>query len=195
MANDDSINFSNLLEVLAYLQNSKIKISKSALYRHRNEGKIRPQDDSSFTQAAVDKYARNFLQPLGHDPRAAKPLPDSDHQEKQAADTRKAVAQAIHWETKTAIMRGLYAEVAIVDRKHAGKASVLKSGIENAVRIRTPDSIHLAKGQDIFIPDVTEFWLNVFGELLDQYAEPIDFEVPSAADLDRIEDSQEAKED
>jgi alanine-alpha-ketoisovalerate/valine-pyruvate aminotransferase len=90
-------------------------------------------------------------------------------------------------------MTGLYIPRAESERAHAGKASVLKSGIENAVRIRTPDSIHLGKGQDIYIPDVTEFWLKIFGELLDQYAEPIDFKVPSAADLDRIEEVDESK--
>lgn len=52
----------NLLEVVKYLKGLGWKVSKSAVYRHRSEGKIRPQADGSFSASDVEKYARNFLQ-------------------------------------------------------------------------------------------------------------------------------------
>lgn len=47
--------------VVSYLVSEGWHSSKASFYRHRREGKIRPQTDGTYTIAAIRKYAKTFL--------------------------------------------------------------------------------------------------------------------------------------
>src|SRR6056297_3378094 len=55
----------NVLQVVEYLRRQNYKISKSAAYKHKKEGKLRPGPDGSFSARAVEKYAREWLEQAG----------------------------------------------------------------------------------------------------------------------------------
>ena len=187
MGNDDASDFKNLLEVLDYLKASQLQVSKSTLYRHREQGKIRAGADGCYAVRDVDKYARDFLRPAGAARRRDKRI-DYDQQSKQAADARKVAAQAEHWEIKTKILRGEYIERTAFERALARRAAVFKSDIENFIRTYCAEMISIVKGESIYLPDLTEFWLEQAEIWLGRYAEPEEFEIPAGADLSRLDD-------
>jgi len=53
--------FSNTLEVVEYLKNEKWKISKSSIYEHVKDGKLRPDQGEYFTLKNVLNYASTYL--------------------------------------------------------------------------------------------------------------------------------------
>ena len=53
--------FSDIPAVLAYLQNSAWKVSRTSLYRDHGNGKLRPRDDGEFHVKDVDRYAKTWL--------------------------------------------------------------------------------------------------------------------------------------
>ena len=56
--------FKNVLEATVYLQDQGWKIKKSSMYRHIQEGRLRPEADGAFTEKAVLRYAKYFLKRL-----------------------------------------------------------------------------------------------------------------------------------
>jgi hypothetical protein len=185
-AASDELNqtFKGILDVVKFLDAAGYKISKSTVYRHRSEGRIRPAADGSFTLAMVNKYASDFLQKkYGGGSGNVKHL-EFVVNDKQTAEARKVAAQAEHWEIKTKILRGEYIERASFDRALARRAAVFKSDIENFIRTHCGEMINIVKGNSIYLPDLTEFWLEQAEKWLGRYAEPDEFEIPAQADLE-----------
>ena len=179
--------FKNILDVVKFLDAAGFKISKSTVYRHRSEGRIRPDADGSFTAVMVKKYASDFLQRKdGSGPAKVKNV-ESVINDKQTAEARKVSAQAEHWEIKTRILRGEYIERSSFDRALARRAAVFKSDIENFIRTHCGEMINIVKGNSIYLPDVTEFWLDESEKWLGRYAEADEFEIPAQADLSRFD--------
>lgn len=177
----------NLLEVVEYLKGAGWKVSKSAMYRHRDQGKIGPQDDGGFLVADVERYARDWLKRLDGSGGRKSTVEPIEQRDKKAAEARKVKAQAEHWEIKTKILRGEYVERAAFERALARRAAVFKSDIENFIRNYAGEMIALAKGDATHTPDVIEFWLDGAEKWLARYAEDQEFELPAAVDSKRLE--------
>jgi len=176
----------NLLEVVDFLKAAGWKVSKSAVYRHRQQGRIGSQGDGGFLVADVERYARDWLKHLdgsGGRSRVA-PVEESD---KKAAETRKVSAQAEHWEIKTKILRGEYVERAAFERGLAKRAAVFKNDIENFIRNYAGEMISIANGDATRAPDVIEFWLDKSEKWLARYSQDKEFELPAAVDMTRLE--------
>ncbi len=167
----------NLLEVVEHLNAAGWKVSKSAVYRHRTQGKIGPQADGSFVVADVERYARDWLKRMDGSGGRSKVEP-ADQGDKRQAEIRKLKAQAEIAEIKAGHMRGEYQPTESVDRENAAKAAQLKSFIENTVRKYTGDSLSLGKGDLNYTPDTIEFWLNKFEIGLSEFAKPVEWDVP-----------------
>ncbi|MDI6688195.1 MAG: hypothetical protein QME06_08270 [Desulfobacterales bacterium] len=58
---EPNLTFSNIFTVLNYLQDDGWKISRSGLYKHQAEGKIRPEPDGTYVLKNVIKYAKTWL--------------------------------------------------------------------------------------------------------------------------------------
>ena len=177
----------NILEVVEYLKADGWKVSKSAVYRHRDQGKIATGGDGLFLMADVERYARDWLKRLdGSGGKRANDIDPVEQREKKAAEARKVAAQAEHWEIKTRILRGEYVERVAFERALARRAAVFKSDIENFIRNYAGEMIALAKGDATRTPDVIEFWLNESEKWLARYAEQQEFELPAAVDEGRL---------
>lgn len=182
----NSEKFKNLLEVVQYLQASGWKVTKSTVYRHRDQGKLGPLADGFFERSDIDRYARDWLKRLdgsGSDP-------GKSHQEQNAkseAETRKVSAQAEHWEIKTKILRGEYVERSAFERALARRAAVFKSDIENFIRNNSGEMIALVAGDATRSPDLIDYWLEHAEQWIDRYAEDKEVELPAGIDLQRFE--------
>ena len=58
---EEKQDFADALEVVNYLLSNGWRLSLSTFYRHRSDGKIRPQVDGGYSLQAVKKYGRLFL--------------------------------------------------------------------------------------------------------------------------------------
>jgi hypothetical protein len=163
--------FENVLQVVAYLKENGHRVSKSSVYNHVKVGRLAKGKDGYFGLAAVKKYAAALQagSDIGiHD--------QATLSEKQDADTRKAAAQAKHWEIKTKILQGKYVEREWAERQLAARAMVIKSDMENFFRSRAPEIIAKSDGKGEFAPDVIEYLLQNMETMLGRYAEPIEFQ-------------------
>ncbi|WP_025322273.1 hypothetical protein [Deferrisoma camini] len=187
-ADSDEERFPNLLRVLEYLQREGWKIGKSALYQHRREGRIRQEEDGTYTKRAVDRYARTFLKRLDG---GGKPKDELEalQRAKLRAEKEKTEAQARHWELRTKIERGYYVKRSEVETALAARAVVLRSGFEDFVRAEADQMVKLVEGNPERAPDLVAYLLEAGEEWFDQYSDDKEFvAVIAGPDLPHEED-------
>ncbi len=157
----------NIPAVIAYLDEQGWKISKSAAYKHKTEGKLRPGKDGEFTIAAVEKYADRWLQ------RKDGSTADNDELQKERAqaELEKIRAQALHWDTKTKIELGQYVPKEGWERELAARASVFRSDMENFIRSEAAAIIRLVGGDQDKAPDLIDYYLRQVESWLDRYSQ------------------------
>jgi len=172
----------NVIEVMRYLVDLGWKISKSPLYRHRDQGHLRPQEDGTFLIVDVLKFARKKLKRLDGGPGAGGDKIDEPvtgqlpkkYQvvaEKAIAETKKAKAQAEHWDIKTKILQRQYVERDKFDSALAARALVFKSDWENFFRSRAGEIVGIVEGNAQLIPDLIDYLLDNLEALLNRYSE------------------------
>lgn len=178
----DDVTFKNVKEVLEYLQENYNGVKQSTVYYHKKKGLLNADENGFYFLEDVQQYGDSqFAKKFANDAEA------DNIEQKDKAATEKLAAQAEHWVIKTKILRGEYIERAAFDRALARRAAVFKSDIENFIRTRSPEVIHICKGNDNYLPDVTDFLLDAAETWLDRYAEPDEFEIPQAVDIGRFE--------
>lgn len=169
--------FPNILAVVEHLKAGGWKVAKSMAYQHRNDGKLRPREDGLFHNKDVVKYARSFLRRMDTGKTVSADI-DALQQERARAETDKMIAQAEHWQIRTAISRGRYVEKELFERELARRASVFKNDIDGFVRAQASGIIDLVAGDVAKTPDLIEFMLGQAEDWLDRYAEEREFKVP-----------------
>lgn len=166
-------NFKNLLEVLEYLQAAGWKIGKSALYNHRDEGKIKAEADGSFTRKRADAYARSWLQPLNRT--GNQEIDDLELRRKQAAAVKEK-AMAEHWELKTRQRRGELIKRNTVDDLLAQRAGFLRQDLEQFFQLQAVELITLVAGDPDREQALIDFATEQLEEWLDRYTKPMEGE-------------------
>jgi hypothetical protein len=170
----------NILAVVDYLTAAGYKISKSACYNHKKQGKLKPKDDGTFRISDVDRYAQQMKLPR-LDGRAHETA-ESLMEDKQKADIKKAIAQADHWELKTQIARGLYVPRDSFERELAQRAMIFKADAEAFCRTQAAVIIGLTGGDKEKAPDLIEYMLGSIAGWLSRYAADREFTVPVDVD-------------
>lgn len=165
----------NIPAVIDYLDRAGWKISKSAAYQHKKEGKLRPADDGTFPVKMVDKYAKQWLE---------KKDGSGNIDELQEATARatleKLQAQARHWDTKTKIELGEYVHRNQWDRELAARAKVFRSDMENFIRAQASEIIRTVDGDPEKAPDLIEFYLEHLEAWLHRYSKPKTWKVSNS---------------
>lgn len=157
----------NIPAVIEYLDGMGWKLSKSAAYKHKKEGKLRPDDDGTFSVKAVDKYAKQWLER-----KDGSGTMDDLSEATARATLEKLQAQARHWTTKTQIELGEYVHRNRWDRELAARAKVFRSDMENFIRAQAPEIIRTVEGDPEKTPDLIEFYLDHLEAWLDRYSKP-----------------------
>ena len=183
----------NALAVADYLTAQGWKAGKSTIYNHQKEGKLRPQQDGTFRISDVEKYAASFLKRLDGGQNGNL---DKLQQSKLAADTRKSLAQAEHWEKKTQVFTGEYVPKDFFERELAKRAGVFRSDLEGFTRGEAAGIIHLVDGDTGKVPDLINYLLGKVDDFLDRYTEEKEFEIPPAVAADiEMRDEEEEEND
>lgn len=176
----------NILAVYKHLQAAGWKVSKSSLYVHHHEGRIRPNKKGEYPLPAVEKYASAYLHKLGEDsaePSPASPVSPSGQVPAYRADaeTRKITAQAEHWELRVKTLSGELVPRGIFERELAARAVVINSDFENFIHARTVEIIALVGGDQAKAPDLVAFLLAEKNTLLGRYSAGHEFTVDAEA--------------
>ena len=167
----------NVASVHKYLKNHAWKISKTQLYEHVEQKKLKREDDGTFSISKVDKYALKYLR------RADGSMPSKALKEIQTrryeADVRQLVAGAEMKEIKTTILKGDYVrkdafELALVER-----AMLFKHDIETFCRSKAAAMVDLVGGDKEKIPDLITHLLDQTAIFLNHYSENQEFHVPA----------------
>ena len=173
--------FTTVTAVHAYLVDQGWKCALSTVHNHVNAGKLARGEDERFHRVVVDRYAEVYLQ---HVVRAKdfSPVQDADEIgdldiKKKRAETRKADAQAVHWETKTDELTGAVVPRDQLEHELAGRIAIFRSDMENGMRQLAPEVVALCKGDEKLVPEVTEFLLDRAERWLGRYAEDREFEI------------------
>ena len=182
----------NILAVAEYLNAQGWKAGKSTLYKHQKEGKLRQKSDGTFRQADVEKYASAYLKRRdGSDTGKL----DQLQQERVVAETRKAMAQAEHWEIKTRAFSGDYVPKEFFELELAKRAAVIRNDLESFARSESAGIIHLVNGEDGKVSDLVDHLLDRIGDFLEHYAEEKEFKVPPPISLSGNDDMLAEDED
>lgn len=176
----------NIKAVVTYLNDAGWKASKSTVYRHHDEGKIRSEADGCFKTKAVEKYAKDWLKTKNGTGKISKKISPLQNA-KQAEETRRISAQADIAEMKAKILRGEYVERAAFERALAQRAAIFKSDIENFIRSHAGEMVHLVDGDSLKIPDLIDFWLKKAEGWLGRYSEDRERDLPGQIDFNRFE--------
>ena len=184
----------NALAVVDWLNGQGWKIRKTTIYQHRKEGKIKPQADGTFSIEDVEKYASTYLK--RKDGTGSGKL-DRIQQEKLLAETEKSRAQAKHWITKERILSGSFVPKDLFERELTKRAILFRTDLETFARSEAASIANLIKGDVNLIPELTEYMLGKFEDMMDRYAQEREFKVPLAAvslDYREAEDDDDDEE-
>jgi len=165
----------NILAVVKYLKEAGYRLEKSAAYKHRDEGKLRPRKDGKYYEADILKYAALFLRRLDGS------RDDDDSRfalSKAQAEMDKTRAQTAYVEFKTKILEGKYIERGEFEHALARRAAMFKSDIEAFIRGQAPKIVALVGGKAGKTPDLVDNMLEAAAKWLSRYAEDKEFAVP-----------------
>ena len=171
---------SNKLEIYEYLQSHGWRVSKSAVYNHAKEGKIRPDKAGKFPIAAVEKYAALNLKRLDGSAPASDEA-DSIQLAKAADEARKMKAVADMAELKAATLRGQLVDKSIFEEELAARATVFRSDLVNFIHADAPELIAVVHGDARYLPDAIKFFEDALEGVLARYLEQREFEAAPAA--------------
>lgn len=171
----------SVADVHKYLKKNNWKISKSQLYEHVEQKKLKRTDEGTFSVSSVDKYALKYLR------RADGSKPSKVYAEiqerKYDADARQSIADAEFKEIKTKILKGEYVKKDAFEQELTKRAVVFKSDIENFIRGGAEKIIALVGGDPTKAPALIEYQMDAAADWMDRYASDKEFMVPAPASM------------
>jgi len=168
--------FKNLLSVLTWLQAHGWQISRSGLYKHHGEGKLRKRDDGHYHLKDVEKYALTFLKLKATGKRVQRAR-DELQQQKAALEVKKLDLEIARAEHKKKVEEGAYIPREQIELELVSRAAVLDAGLTHFFQSQASAWIHLVGGDQRKLPELLGVLATEKDKLLHQYAAPIEFTV------------------
>lgn len=165
----------HVMAVVDHLAAQGWKVKKSAVYNHRKEGKLHPQDDGSFRITDAERYAERYLKRKDG---SESPKLENLQKKRLIAEISKTEAQAEHWANKAKASSGSFVPKEYHERDLARRAAVFRSDLETFARSEAPDIVNLFGGDAGKIPELVSWLLERFAGFLAAYAEEREFTIP-----------------
>lgn len=181
----------NISVVLAYLVNSGWKCTKTSLYRHQQQGKIKPDADGKYSKRIVDKYARTFLKQTATGKRVTEETDDLQRKKltKEIARLELAVERE---EFALQRERGLYVPREQMEIELATRAGILVSGLKHWVQSKAADWIAAVSGDNKRVGELINIMNRDVDEHINIYAGSKEYEV--VIDSEPVDKPEEEKE-
>ena len=171
----------NIPAMLAWLDDHGWKVSKSTLYAHKKDGRLRPNADGEFDAAEVEKYARRWLERKDGGPAPVTEI-DELRIRKERAATEREEYQARLAAVKAAAAEGQYVLRDQVEHQLGARAAVFKSDGQNWIQSHAGEMVATVDGDPTKTADLVEMMLKGLEAWLDRYSQPLEFTVPGFDD-------------
>jgi len=159
--------FRTVLEVLTYLRDEGWKVSKTSLYQHVKDAKLRPEQDGSFALKAVQKYARAHLQLKS----TRQKRDDEDLQRKKLQlDIDLLEGKTKRERLKRDAEEGRLIPREDVDLELAARAVVQDHEWTRVIQSRAGEIIALVQGSADRSAELIRFLMDVKDEILNEFA-------------------------
>lgn len=166
--------FKNLTEVTGYLKSEGWQVSQSTVYKHGQEGKIRPDVGKVYSLAAVKRYASRYLM-------WAETKQKIGIEELQLAKYKAEVAwkgeQARRERIKRMAEEGKYILRSDLFLELAARAATLEAGLKYMISARAADLIEMVGGDQKKVGDLIRAMENGLNEGLNEFASTKEFHV------------------
>jgi hypothetical protein len=159
--------FKSLPLVHQHLVEEGYKLALSTLYKHQKGGHIRPDGGGQYSLTEVESYiGRVNLKRKGD----TGSLGVETARGKALAEARLKEAQADRLEHTLAVEIGKYVPREAFEQALAGRAQLFRTDLRNLATGGAGEVVALVSGAPDKIPDLIEYLLGQFDDLLDRYA-------------------------
>lgn len=172
------LTFPNLLKAVDHLKERGWRVSRSTVYQHSKEGKIRIREDGTISAKDLEKYAIAFLKRT--DGRRASEVLDKIQEERAQAEMEIIRSKAIREAIKAKRDAGKFVEKEALEMELSIRASVFKTDLENFFRGQAEAIIQLVAGDPGKAPDLIDYCLAQGEAMLDRYAGDKAFTIETA---------------
>lgn len=168
--------FANLAEVLGYLRDAGWKATKASLYRHKDEGKIRPRPTGAYHLADVEKYARTFLKQQATGKRIQERVDDLQRKklEKELQNLELEISRKTFAFDRD---QGKYIPKELMDIELAGRAGILEAGLKHWIQSHAADWIRMSEGNTKKAGELIQFMNHSIDEHINEYASVREYRV------------------
>lgn len=167
--------FSELVDVLLWLQENGWKIAKRTIFKHQKEGKItRDRDLRRFVLEDVERYARKYLRRLET---GRNPLDEMSklQDRKLRGEVRRLEAMAEKAEIELHVTRGIYINREDMERELVGRALVIDSSLRHMIKTGAAEWVDLVGGRQEAMPELINVMLASLDTVMNTFAGLHDF--------------------
>lgn len=162
-------------DVLAYLQSQGRKISQSQIYKDLKRGYLRREQDGSFSQRVVDRYAQTLTLVAMPEARAREleGLAEQEMREKIGKTREQRLTISFDRQVK----EGKYILREEVALELASRAAALGVGLRSVFRLHAPDYIRMVGGDVSKADDLAAEFEQNLDAALNEYSRPMEYKV------------------
>jgi hypothetical protein len=171
----------NIAEVLAYLQESDWKVTKTSLYRHHKEGKVAPRADGAYSLKDVEKYARTWLKQQSTGKKVQEKIEDLQRR-KLEADLKNADLSYDRSKFAHEIALGKYLPKEQVILELTGRAAGLIAGSMHTIQSHAAEWIRLVHGDMKYVSDLINNMNDAWAEHYNDFARSPDYQIEIEAE-------------
>lgn len=173
---ESAIAFRSQESVLEYLKNAGWKVSKSNLNRHCKEKLLRPSEDGTYSQRAVDRYAKTWLKQIATGQKVNERL-DRLQEERLEKELKAANLKLDREQFELDIRRGRFIPRDEVEVMIVGRAVAFMAHLNHMVQSGAPDWIDLVEGNQGRSPELVAAICEAIEQRMGDFAADVEFDV------------------
>ncbi len=172
----DTARLDTLADALAYLKNEGWRSTRTSLYRHQKEGKIRPRSDGTYLQSDVDKYARTWLKQSSTGQRINERIEDLQRK-KLEMELKNLDISIERNKFNFDKEQGRYLPREQMEIELATRAGILDAGLKHWIQSRAAEWIRTVNGDMKRIADLINLLNRDLDEHINTYASTKEYRV------------------
>jgi len=173
---EELLSFRSQESVLEYLKNAGWKVSKSNLNRHCKEKLLRPSEDGTYSQRAVDRYAKTWLKLAATGQKVNERL-DRLQEERLEKELKAANLKLDREQFELDVRRGRFIPRDDVELMQVGRAVAFMAHLNHMVQSSVPDWIDLVGGDQGRAPELIAAISEAIEQRMGDFAADVEFDV------------------
>jgi hypothetical protein len=173
---DTEISFATQASVLEYLRAAGWKVSRSNFNRHVKEKLIRPTEDGSYSQRAVDRYARTWLKQVATGQKVNERL-DRLQEERLEKELKAANLKLDREQFDLDVRRSKFVPRDEVELMIVGRAIAFMAHLNHTVQAGVPDWIDLVGGDQARAPELVAAITEAIEQRMGDFAADVEFDI------------------